>query len=111
MTEAQRARLESMSRMGKDVRFKHKGRRGGHTMGRVEDEVYVMVNDYKHLLQRIRFLDGVSWDGSTHAYRSGYYTYDSDKTRIVWGQYTQFLTEKEYKALLGLARAKGWDVF
>jgi hypothetical protein len=33
------------------------------------------------------------------------------KIRIVWGQYTQFLTEKKYKALLAQARAKGWEVF
>jgi hypothetical protein len=111
VTEIQRDRLESISRKGKDVRFKYKGRSDRYTMGQVEDEVYVMVNDYKHVLQRICFCKGVSWDGSTHAYRTGYYTYDSKVTRIVWGQYTQFLTEKEFKALLGLAREKGWDVF
>lgn len=111
MTDAQRSRLESMSRRGKAVVFKKKGGGGHQTMGVVEDEVYVMVSDYKHVIQKIRFAEGVAWDGSVHAYRTGYYTYDAKKKRIVWGQYTQFLTEKEYKALLAQARAKGWQVF
>lgn len=80
-------------------------------MGVVEDEVHVMVNDYRHVIQKIRFAEGVAWDGSVHAYRTGYYTYDRNKKRIVWGQYTQFLSEREYKALLAQARAKCWDVF
>jgi hypothetical protein len=80
-------------------------------MGTVEDQVHVMVSDYKHVIQKIRFADDLSWDGSTHAYRTGYWTYDAGKKRIVWGQYTQFLTEKEYKALLAQARQKSWDLF
>ena len=110
LTKELRVRLESMSRIGKVVVFKNKGGGGYRTTGTVEDEVYVMVNDYKHVIQKIRFADGVARDGSMHAYRTGYYTYDAAKKRIIWGQYTQFLTEKEYRALLGQARAKGWEV-
>ena len=80
-------------------------------MGTVEDEVYVMVNDYKHMIQRIRFADGMAWGDCTHAYRSGYYTYDAGMKHIKWGQYTQFVTEKEFKSLLSQARNKGWDIF
>ena len=104
MTEAQRAKLESMSRLGEDVWFKEKGGEKSISMGVVEDEVYIMVGDYKHLIQRIRMAPGLSWDGSEYAYRTGYYTYDANMSRIVWGQYTQFLTEKEYSKLLGRAK-------
>lgn len=80
-------------------------------MGTVEDEVFIIVGDYKHLIQRVRFETGVSWDDSTHAYRTGYYTYQGDRKQIKWGQYTQFLTEAEYRDLLGKAREKQWDIF
>lgn len=100
-----------MSRRGMSVVFKHKGGGGHRIMGVVEDEVHVMVSDYKHVIQKVRFADGVAWEESVHAYRTGYDTEDANKKRIVWGQYTQFLTEKEYKALLAQGRAKDWDVF
>jgi hypothetical protein len=111
MTAPQLKRLEGMTRVGRDVVFKHKGGGGRRVVGKVEDEVYVMVGDYKHVIQRIRFAPGVSWDGSEYAYRTGYYTYDASMRRIVWGQYTQFLTQLEYAALLGKVWAKGWPVF
>ena len=53
---------------------------------------------------------GAYWDGSKYGYRTGYYTYDKNMKYIVWGQFTQFLTEKEYNKLLTKARAKGWPI-
>jgi hypothetical protein len=111
MTPDQLARLESTSMVGKMVNFSVKGGPGRTQIGIVEDEVYVMVSEYKHMIQRIRFASGVSWDGSTHGYRTGYYTYDAAGKNIKWGQYTQFLTEREYRSLLAKARERGWDVF
>lgn len=111
LTQAEHDRLEKMSMLGRDVWFKNKGAAGKWLVGRVEDEVYVMVGDYKHLIQKIRFADEVSWDGSTFAYRTGYYTYQHGKKAIKWGQYTQFLTEKEYSTLLQKAKGKGWPIF
>jgi hypothetical protein len=108
MTPDQEKRLEGMSRQGQTVKFKNKGKPGYQEIGKVVDEVYIMVDDYKHLIQKIEFKDGVSWDGSKFAYRTGYYTYDGQMKNIKWGQYTQFLTEKEYKALLSKAKEKGW---
>lgn len=77
-------------------------------MGKVVDEVYIIVNDYKHMIQKIEFAQGLSWDRSKYAYRTGYYTWDANFKRIIWGQFTQFLTEKEYSRLLEQARKKGW---
>ena len=110
MTPAQAQRLEGMTRLGQTVWFKNKGRPGYQAMGKVVDEVYIMVGDYKHLIQKIEFAEGVSWDRSRFAYRTGYYTYDGRVKRIVWGQYTQFLTEKEYGQLLAKANTKGWGI-
>jgi hypothetical protein len=111
LTDAQRQRLEAMSGMGKRVLFKRKGGDGHRAMGLVEDEVHVIVNDYKHVIQKIKIENGAYQDGSRYAYRTGYYTYDAKRKRILWGHYTQFLTEQEYKELLTRARAKGWPIF
>lgn len=111
MTAAQLQRLEGMTRIGGDVVFKRKGSGRRWVLGKVEDEVSIIVGDYKHVIQRIQFAPGESWDGSEYAYRTGYYTYDASMKRIVWGQYTQFLTQLEYVELLGKARAKGWPLF
>jgi hypothetical protein len=93
-----------MSMKGRDVHFKNKSGPGRWKDGVVEDEVYIIVGDYKHLIQKIRFIDGVSWDGSIFAYRTGYYTFQHGKRYIKWGQYTQFLTENEYRTLLQKAK-------
>ena len=68
------------------------------------------VGEYKHLIQRIRFSFGVPWDGR-YGYRTGYYTLSATAKRLTWGQYTQFLTQTEYRKLLAKARAKGWPLF
>lgn len=64
-----------------------KNNRGGgyRIIGEVVDEVYEMVSDYKHLIQRIRFSTGISWDESEFGYRTGYYTWDAGYKRITWG--------------------------
>ena len=110
MTEEQRTRLEGMSRKGQPVTFKIKGGGGWEVVGIVEDEVYEMVSDYKHMIQRVRLSNAVDW-GSEYAYRTGYYTYDAHMVHIKWGQYTQFLAEHTYRALLAKAHAKGWELF
>jgi hypothetical protein len=73
-------------------------------VGTVEDEVSIMTEDYKHLIQRIRLSDG------RYGYRTGYYTYDVAGRTIKWGQFTQFLTAQQYQTLLSQAFAKGWDI-
>jgi hypothetical protein len=94
----------------KPVNFKKKGRVGSRACGIVEDEVYEMVSDYKHMLQRIRFNKGESWDGSAHAYRMCYYKLAADGRTIKFGQYPSFLTQSELTRLLGKARRRGWLV-
>ena len=87
LTKEQLEKLTSMSMLGRNITFKYKHKPGRYTVGLVEDEVYIIVGDYKHLIQRVKFEDDVSWDGSTHAYRTGYYTYEASRKNIKWGQY------------------------
>ncbi len=110
LSDEQRKRLADQTMKGRCVWFKNKGTPGRNEMGKVVDEVYIIVGEYKHLIQKIEFSNGVSWDGSQYAYRTGYYTYQYGRKNIKWGQYTQFLTEREYRELLGKARAAGWEV-
>jgi hypothetical protein len=111
LTAEEFKRLESMTMIGRPVKFKNKGSAGHWVVGIVVDEVYYIIGDYKHLIQKVKFADNVSWDTSEHGYRTGYYTYQHGKKYIKWGQYTQFLTGHEYKRLLEKARLKGWDIF
>lgn len=102
------ATLNQYSGVGRDVSFKHKNpkRKGRWDVGEIEDEVSIIVNDYKHVLQRI--LLRRSWDNSKYAYRTGYWTWTADGRRVVWGQYHQVLSEGDFCDLLRRARAKGW---
>src|SRR5882724_7095345 len=85
LTDEQRKRLEAQTMKGRYVWFKNKGQPGRKSMGKVVEEVYIIVGEYKHLIQKIEFGDGVSWDGSRHAYRTGYYTYQYGRKNIKWG--------------------------
>ena len=120
MDKGQEARLKAKTGIGKGVWFKDKRTGQSKLMGRVEDEVAIYVSDYKHLIQRIRCSEnrssgggekGCYWDGSKYGYRTGYYTFDQSGKKLLWGQYTQFLTEIEYRRLLNKAKEKGWDIF
>jgi hypothetical protein len=111
MTDEQIQRLEAKSTVGRTVTFRSKGISSDRKVGKIIDEVALVVRHHKHLIQKILFADGVSWDGSPHGYRTGYYTYSNGMKNIVWGQSTQFLTGTEYRVLLTKAKAKGWDLF
>jgi len=106
----QREKLEGWTTVEKLVHFKVRGGSERTKTGTVVDEVYIIVGDYKHLIQKIKS-DKPFWDGSRIAYRTCYYTFDAAGKHIKFGQYAQFLTEKEYKELLSNAKAKGWPIF
>jgi hypothetical protein len=120
MDKDQEARLKAKTGIGREVWFKEKMTGQSKPWGRVEDEVAIYVGDYKHLIQRIRCHEdrsfdggekGRYWDESKYGYRTGYYTFDRSGKKLLWGQYTQFLTEREYRILLSKAKEKGWDIF
>lgn len=96
---------------GKFVKFKHKGREGYRLIGEIVDEVSVICDEYKHVMQRIRFSPDASNDGCRYAYRTGYWTWTADGKKVVWGQYTQLLSEREQRKMIARARAKGWPIF
>jgi hypothetical protein len=118
------ARLKSSTGIRKKVRFENKDSRKAEEWGTIEDEVSIISTgrgwgraghivgvDYKHVIQRIRFIEGKEWDGSTYCYRMGYWSLNRAKSRISWARGNPFLSEKEYADLLSKARAKGWPIF
>ena len=111
MTPEQSERLNAKSSIGNDVWFKVKGAGGpAYRVGRIVDEVSIVVADYKHVLQKIEIGQPAEWENEEFGYRSGYYTFDAAGRRLLWGQYTQFLTASQYQRLLAQARAKGWAI-
>jgi len=83
LSEEQRKRLESKSRLKQGVWHKTKG--GGaprQLMGIVVGEVSIIVEDYKHVIHQIEHEKGF-WDGSKLAYRTGYWTFAANMKKIV----------------------------
>jgi hypothetical protein len=111
MTKKERSLLEAKSGIGKPVVFKIKGKSGKTEWGKVVDEVSVIVNDYKHLIQQIELGPALKKpDSSDHkfAYRTAYYTLAAKSRKPVWGQYATLLFEEDYQRLAHLAHEKGW---
>jgi hypothetical protein len=111
MTDEQKRILEAATRKGKTVWFRDKITGKPIRWGTVEDEVYVLDNDYKHLIQRIRYAEEGSSDSPWIGYRTGYYTFDKNMKHVKWGQYSQCLSEEKYRDLLGEAKTRGWPIF
>ena len=111
LTELQRSRLQVMSQTGRPVYFVPKGSTSRMMVGIVEDEVSIIADHCKLIIQRIRHTaERARESGSRFAYRSCYYSYTADLSRIVFGQYAQCVSEREFQDLLNQARTKGWPV-
>ena len=104
-------KLRAASMQNKPIQCKNKGRPGYWNVGVVVDEVFVIVSDYKHMIQKIRRPEGQGGDGNLFAYRIGYYTLAAQKKNVKWGQYTSILAESEFRKLLQQAKQKGWEIF
>ena len=104
-------RLEAATRVGKEVWLNERGSGMPILWGVVEDEVGLVVDDAKHVIQRIRLANGVSWDKSEFGYKTGSFTIDPRSGGVKWAQYSQVLSEREYGVLLAKVREKGWPLF
>ena len=104
-------RLEAATRLGKEVWLNERGSGMPILWGVVEDEVGLVVDDAKHVIQRIRLAKGVSWDGSPYGYKTGSFTIDPKSGSVKWAQYSQVLSEREFSDLIAQVRAKGWPIF
>jgi hypothetical protein len=78
--------------------------------GVVEDEVGLVVDGAKHVIQRIRLAEGVNGDGSAYGYKTGSFVVDPRSGSVKWAQYSQVMSEHEYRELLAKAKARGWPI-
>jgi|SRR3990170_417251 len=101
-------RLKQMSTIGKTIYFYNKGdkERKRRKLGKVVDEVSQFWSDgadaYKHFIQKID--KGEDCIG----FRFCYYTLDSGKTKVVFGQYASQMDESEFKEFITKAKEKGF---
>ncbi|MBI2202243.1 MAG: hypothetical protein HYU41_00040 [Candidatus Rokubacteria bacterium] len=103
-------KLENATRVGKEVMANARDSWTPVVWGVVEDEVSLVVDGAKHVIQRVRLAKGVSWDGSEYGYKTGAFLIDPRTGAVKWAQYSQVLSESEYTQLLARARAKGWPI-
>lgn len=89
---------------GSTVTFKLKGEPGKRAVGVVDDHVFIIVQDYKHFIRRIRLHTQDENDGCEWAYRIGYYTWRGAGDSVVFGQFHPLLTESQMQRLFEQAR-------
>ena len=102
-------RLESLTRIGEDVRLIDRTTGRERLWGVVEDEVGIVVDGAKHVVQRVRLADDVRRNGNEYAYKTGSFTMKA-RGGIRWTPYAQTVSENELRELLGLMKKKGWPV-
>jgi hypothetical protein len=107
---ADQKKLEAATRVGKDIWLNARDTGMPTRWGVVEDEVGLIVDGAKHVIQRIRFADDIAWDGCEYGYKTGSFVVDPRSGSIKWAQYSQVLSEHEYRELLALAKARGWPI-
>ena len=88
--------LEAKTHLGRTVRF------WGVDKGTVVDEVSVMANERKQVMQRIDH-------GGKFYIRTGYWKLNG--SRIRWVRASLFQAEEKFAGLLAEARTKGWKIF
>ena len=103
-------KLEATTRVGKEVWSNARDTGIPMLWGVVEDEVGVVVDGAKHVIQRVRLADGVNEAGERYGYKSGSFTIDARTGSIKWSQYSLMLMESEYRELLALAKTRGWPI-
>jgi hypothetical protein len=110
MTKKQRQALSRCTGKHKDVWCKGKNTSGKWLAGTIEDEVSIMVRDYKLVIQRIKSAPDNVRAWGKYAYRTGYWTLSAETRKPVWGQYHQIIGDREFRKLILRAEKKGWLV-
>jgi hypothetical protein len=104
-------RLEGSSRLGKEIWLKARDTGLPVVWGIVEDEVGLIVEDARHVIQRVRLVKEMTIDGSDYGYKTGAFVIDRNPGKVKWSQYSPGISERAYRKLLTLAKARGWPLF
>ena len=96
-------RLIELNNIGKDIIGKVKGTDQKEVKGTIIDEVSHMTdNENKYVIQKLELSD------NNISYRIGYYTYDSNKTRLYYGESSPIIDSETFVILVNKAKDKGW---
>ena len=96
-------RLSNLNNIGKDIIGKVKGTGQKEIKGTIIDEVSHMADkENKYVIQKLRLGD------ENISYRIGYYTFDSNKTRLYYGESSPIIDSETFNILINKAKKKGW---
>ena len=109
MDRATEKKLHAITRLGKEIWLNSHDTGIPMVWGVVEDEVGIVVDGAKHVIHRVRLADGAGRDGESYGYKCGSFIVDHTGN-IKWSQYSQLLSENEYRELLALVKTKGWPI-
>jgi len=112
-TKSNRTTLDNLDLVGRTVRCRMKGdfsdRPERSELGKIADEIAVIVNDVRFAVHQIAGTDG------RISYRYCYHTLESrprpgcTDIRVGWGQYAPIIPAEALTQLNQLAQAKGWE--
>lgn len=105
--------IESMllaaSTLGREVRVGTKY--DSVVLGVVEDEVAVIGNQVKHVLQRIRLSNRPPSGPDEYGYKLGTFVWSETSRSVKWAPHAEVMSEREIGELLSKARDRRWPLF
>ena len=111
-TDEQQA-LKTASRVGNIVRFRFPADPKRRSLvGEVVDEVCLIRDRHKLVIEQIRYTQRHLWNDDEVAYRVGYFRIRESwpELKIVWSNRAIMISESELDFLWRQAREKGWSV-
>lgn len=106
--------LKSATRVGTITKFRFPGARDSRKyVGEAVDEVALLRDRYKVVIQKVKYPQHHLWDDAECGYRLGYFMISSsyaEPSRVVWRNYAMLITESELDFLLRQAEQKGWRI-
>ena len=95
-------RLRNLDNTGKTITGKIKGSDRRESKGKIEDEVFLMVDDNRYVIQKVKLKGGVT------GFRIGYYTCDANYIKLYYGGYSPIMNKSDFTILINKAKDKGW---
>ena len=115
LTKEERRLLLEATRVGSTVRFRlPSDRKKRSIVGQVVDEVGLIRDRHKLVVQQIRYAQHHLWDDDDVAYRLGYFSFAwdcmLDREKLVWRYNSVLVTSTELSFLLRQASQRGWSI-
>lgn len=113
MYPEEREALRRATRIGTIVRFRFPAdQKRRHVVGVVVDEVSLVRDAHKLVIEKIQYAQHHLWNEDQVAYRLGYFRIVRRWTgfEVRWSTHSMLITESELDFLLRQAQHKGWRI-